>query len=109
MLADGPVGGSELREQKASKKRKQIGSGGGKPSRSERASEPRRVALASETGRVRMGRRNGLIFAGAVLSILLGFLALGSGSTTLAPILLVLGYLVLMPWAIVAGRKASAS
>ena len=43
------------------------------------------------------GRRNYMFFGGAMLSIILGYIALGQGSITLAPILLVLGYCVLVP------------
>ena len=43
------------------------------------------------------GRRNYMIFGAAMLSIIVGYIALGQGSITLAPILLVLGYCVLVP------------
>jgi len=43
------------------------------------------------------GRANYLLMAAAAVVIVAGFVALGVGSTTLAPILLVLGYLVLIP------------
>ncbi|MCH8027080.1 MAG: hypothetical protein IID63_03040 [candidate division Zixibacteria bacterium] len=43
------------------------------------------------------GRRNYMFFGAAMLSIILGYIALGQGSITLAPILLVLGYCVLVP------------
>ena len=43
------------------------------------------------------GRRNYMFFGVAMLSIILGYIALGQGSITLAPILLVLGYCVLVP------------
>ena len=43
------------------------------------------------------GRRNYIFFGAAMLSIIIGYIALGQGSITLAPILLVLGYCVLVP------------
>ena len=48
------------------------------------------------------GKRNYLIFGVAALVILAGYLALSKGSITLAPILLLLGYLVLIPLGILA-------
>ncbi len=51
-----------------------------------------------------LGNRNYLALAGALVSILLGFLLLSRGSITAAPILLVLGYCVLVPYGLAAGR-----
>jgi len=48
------------------------------------------------------GRKNYIIFGLAALVILAGYLALSKGSITLAPILLLLGYLVLIPIGILA-------
>jgi len=45
-------------------------------------------------------RKNYVLFAIALAVITLGFVVLGTGDITLAPILLVLGYLVLAPLAI---------
>jgi len=47
------------------------------------------------------GKKNYLIFALAMVVIIVGYIALGQGSITLAPILLVLGYCVLIPIALV--------
>ena len=47
------------------------------------------------------GRRNYLLFGIGLVVIVVGFIALGMGSITLAPILLVLGYLVIIPLAII--------
>lgn len=47
-------------------------------------------------------RKNYIIFGVAALVILAGYIALSRGSITLAPILLLLGYLVLIPWGILA-------
>ena len=46
------------------------------------------------------GKKNYLIFAAALVVIILGYVTLGQGSITLAPILLVLGYCVLIPIAL---------
>ena len=47
-------------------------------------------------------RKNYIIFGLAAATIVAGYIALSSGSITLAPILLLLGYLVLIPWGIMA-------
>ncbi len=52
------------------------------------------------------GRKNYLLMAAGLVAIVVGYIALGSGSVTLAPILLVLGYCVLFPLGIIwGGRK----
>lgn len=52
------------------------------------------------------GRQNYLLMAAGLVAIIVGYIALGSGSVTLAPILLVLGYCVLFPLGIIwVGRK----
>lgn len=43
------------------------------------------------------GPVNAVMFAGAAVAVGVGYLTLSHGSTTLAPILLVLGYCVLLP------------
>jgi hypothetical protein len=48
------------------------------------------------------GRRNYILFGVAALIIVAGYVALARGSLTLAPILLLVGYLVVIPWAILA-------
>jgi hypothetical protein len=47
--------------------------------------------------RLRFGPRNYLCLAAAIVSLSLGYWLLSQGSTTLAPILLVLGYCVFFP------------
>jgi hypothetical protein len=44
--------------------------------------------------------RSGILWAVALLTLLVGFIDLARGGETLAPILLVLGYCVLVPLAI---------
>jgi hypothetical protein len=60
-----------------------------------KAAEPSGVDLP-------FGRKNYILFGLAALVILAGYIALSRGSTTLAPILLLTGYLVLIPWGILA-------
>jgi uncharacterized membrane protein HdeD (DUF308 family) len=47
--------------------------------------------------RLHLDRANWLLLGGAVLTLVLGYVLLAGGSTSLAPILLVLGYCVLFP------------
>ena len=49
-----------------------------------------------------LGKKNFILFGLAAVAILGGYLALSKGSITLAPILLLTGYLVLIPWGILA-------
>jgi hypothetical protein len=51
---------------------------------------------------IAFGKTNYIIFAVAAAVILAGYVALSRGSITLAPILLLTGYLVLIPWGILA-------
>lgn len=51
------------------------------------------------------GPRNYLIFAIGILVIVVGYISLWAGSITLAPILLVLGYCVLIPVSIIVNGK----
>jgi hypothetical protein len=46
---------------------------------------------------IALGRKNFIIMGIAVATIIAGFITLSTGSITLAPLLLVLGYCVLMP------------
>jgi hypothetical protein len=72
----------------------------------ERVPDRRRPRRAGATvHEVRLGRRNIVILAISGGVILLGFIALALDSTTLAPLLLVLGFLVGIPWGIMAREK----
>jgi hypothetical protein len=46
------------------------------------------------------GKKNYILFAIAMIVIILGYVTLGQGSLTLAPLLLVIGYCVLVPIAL---------
>jgi len=54
-----------------------------------------------EGGALPIARRNLILFAAALGAILLGFFLLAQGSITAAPMLLILGYVVLVPLAII--------
>ena len=63
----------------------------------------RRQAVRETQGvELPFGRKNYILFGAAAVVILAGYVALSQGSITLAPILLLLGYLVLIPWGILA-------
>jgi hypothetical protein len=55
------------------------------------------------------GKRNWMVLGAGMGSIILGFITLAAGSITLAPILLVLGYCVLIPVGIMIKDKSSES
>jgi hypothetical protein len=58
------------------------------------SAEPREGAL-------RFGMLNWLLLAAAGIAIVAGYLTLAAGSTVTAPLLLVLGYVVLLPLGII--------
>jgi len=51
------------------------------------------------------GPKNYILFAIGILVIVVGYISLAAGSITLAPILLALGYCVLIPVSIIIGGK----
>lgn len=55
----------------------------------------------SSKNRIYWGNINSIIFSAGILSIVVGYIFLARESLTLAPILLVLGYAVLIPVSIV--------
>ena len=60
--------------------------------------------VKAETGPI-FGKRNYILFAVGLLVIIAGFIFLGTGDTVFAPILLVLGYCVIIPMAIIIKDK----
>jgi hypothetical protein len=58
-----------------------------------------------EAGGLRIERRNIILAAIALAAIGGGFATLAMGSTTVSAVLLVGGYLGLVPWAILAGHR----
>jgi hypothetical protein len=81
--------------------------------RSTKGSEKGGARRARRTGpepghEVALGRRN-LMWLGATIGVIvLGFVALAVGSTTIAPILLVAGYLVGVPYALMTHGRGNA-
>jgi len=53
-----------------------------------------------EHARWPFGKRNYMVLALALIVIIIGYITLGQGSITLAPLLLVIGYCVLIPTAL---------
>jgi len=62
--------------------------------------KPNPKAKVTEKKGLPFGRRNYIWFGIAIFTIIVGYVFLGSGDITIAPILLVLGYCVLVPIAI---------
>lgn len=60
---------------------------------------------SGEESHLGWGRRNYLILAAGGVAIALGYLLLSLGDITIAPILLVGGYLGLIPWGIVSVER----
>ncbi|CAN5830728.1 hypothetical protein BH23GEM6_BH23GEM6_16650 [soil metagenome] len=50
---------------------------------------------------MRFSMRNAILLVAGVISAVVGFFALAAGSTVLAPLLLVLGYVILIPLGII--------
>lgn len=64
------------------------------------AERPRRSGGTAPTSGPGFGLRNAILGGAGLLAVGLGFLLLSQGSITLAPILLVIGYGVLLPLAL---------
>jgi len=77
---------------------------GGKGIRRPPGEPSRKVPVGTgEEAHLRWNRRNYLILGSGGVAIILGFIILAMGDKTIAPILLVGGYLGLIPWGIMAG------
>lgn len=74
-----------------------------------KARSRQRAKATRDGGDLSFGPRNYVVFAGALISIALGFLLLSRGSITAAPLLLVLGYCVLVPYGLATGQRADSS
>lgn len=66
-----------------------------------RAARGRGRNRRDDAGSLRFSRKNGILGLAGLLVIVLGYALLAQGSITAAPLLLVLGYLVLLPLALV--------
>jgi hypothetical protein len=64
---------------------------------------PKATATAAEPreGALRFSLLNWVLLAAGVLAVVLGYATLAQGSTVLAPLLLVLGYVLLIPLGII--------
>lgn len=69
------------------------------------AVKPKKTNSTASISEWPYGKKNYMIFAVAVLVIIIGFITLGQGSMTLSPILLVIGYCVLIPIALIIKDK----
>ncbi|MEX2582011.1 MAG: hypothetical protein WD766_01980 [Gemmatimonadota bacterium] len=52
-------------------------------------------------GTLRFGTRNLILFALGAVAVIAGYVLLSAGSTVMAPLLLVLGYVILIPLGII--------
>ena len=75
---------------------------GGRPSRRRAESKGSGHAAPREAGRTSLGftLRNAVFGGAGLLAVILGFVLLSQGSITLAPMLLLVGYGVLIPMAL---------
>lgn len=69
------------------------------------AARPGKPDASAQT--VELHRKNWILLGAGIVCIVLGFIALSMRDITLAPILLLAGYLVLVPWGLVAHRKTA--
>ncbi|HYH79777.1 MAG TPA: DUF3098 domain-containing protein [Longimicrobium sp.] len=65
------------------------------------ASRAAQTAPADTEGALRFSPRNWALLAAGLLAIVVGFVLMSGGDTVLAPLLLVLGYAVLIPLGII--------
>ena len=72
------------------------------PPEETRRRQRRQAAREPQGVEIPFGKKNYILFIAAAIVILAGYVALSQGSITLAPILLLTGYLVLIPWGILA-------
>jgi hypothetical protein len=76
-------------------------------SKKPKAKAPAKAPPAKAGGDLNFGTRNYAALGMALACILFGFYLLSQGSITAAPILLVLGYCVLIPYGLATGSKAT--
>lgn len=67
--------------------------------------KPKSASGGKEKGALPFTKRNWTWMGIGLLVIIIGYIALARGSITLAPLLLVVGYCVLIPIAILLGEK----
>lgn len=59
------------------------------------------TAARKSEGTLRFSLANWVLLAAGLLAVVVGYVLLGGGSTVAAPLLLILGYLVLIPLGII--------
>jgi hypothetical protein len=69
------------------------------------APRPARVDAGAQT--IELHRKNSILLGAGIGCIILGFIALSMKDLTLSPVLLVVGYLVLIPWGLIARQKGA--
>lgn len=62
---------------------------------------PSTAASESRQGTVRFSLLNAILLVAGIASVVIGYVTLGAASTVAAPLLLVLGYCILIPLAII--------
>ena len=72
------------------------------PTTQTRAATPAPTAASHSEGDVRLSALNLALLAAGLVSIVAGFVLLNAASTVAAPLLLVLGFVVLIPLGIIA-------
>jgi hypothetical protein len=75
--------------------------------RSRSVARPAKADAGAQT--VELRRKNWIFLGAGAACILFGFILLSARSLTLAPILLLAGYLVLVPWGLVAHPRTTTS
>jgi len=73
-----------------------------------RRRQARRAKTDKPASRIRFGRRSLTMFGAGAAGLVIGYVALASGSITLAPILLVAGYCVFFPMGILMSERPAA-
>jgi uncharacterized membrane protein len=73
--------------------------------RSKGGKKPPAAKVSARHGTLVLGRRNILLLLAGIIVILVGYVFLGKGSISAAPILLVLGYCVIVPLSIILWAK----
>jgi hypothetical protein len=69
--------------------------------RPRRQTKPAKAKAERQGGSFLLGQRNALLLMVGILIIVIGYFLLGRGSITAAPLLLVLGYCVVVPLSII--------
>lgn len=68
-----------------------------KGAKKQQAAAAKQAPKTKERPQIALGKKNYAIMAVGLVSIIVGFITLANGSITLAPLLLVLGYCVVIP------------